>query len=105
MPCRISIMLRKNIDGAAVALVLAAGKIFAAPPALSDLGQGITAYNARNFAGAIPHLVAARDVAKLSDYTSYYLAYARLLTGDVDGAVNTLTAYRANPVDSSPLAG
>ncbi len=41
----------------------------------------------------------------LPDYGSYYLGYSQLLTGDVDGALSTLNAYRANPITSSPLAG
>ena len=36
---------------------------------------------------------------------TYHLAYSEVLTGDVDGALAQLNAYRANPIDSSPLAG
>jgi len=86
-------------------LVLLAGSVQAAAPGLTDLGQGINAYNARDFTGAISHLRAARSVAPLSDYVTYHLAYSELLTGDVDGALALLSAYRANPIDSSPLVG
>ncbi len=85
--------------------LLAAGTAQLADSAASDLGQGIAAWNARNYKAAIPHLQAARDVSKLSDYADYYLGYSQLLTGDVDGALSTLNAYRANPVASSPLTG
>jgi soluble lytic murein transglycosylase len=86
-------------------LFVVAGVVQGAAPGLTDLGQGINAYNARDFAGAISHLRAARNVVSLSDYVTYHLAYSELLTGDVDGALTLLTAYRANPIDSSPLAG
>lgn len=86
-------------------LFVLAGGVQAAAPGLADLGQGITAYNTRDFTGAISHLRAARSVAALSDYVTYHLAYSELLTGDVDGALALLSAYRANPIDSSPLAG
>ena len=86
-------------------LFLLAGAVQAAEPGLTDLGQGINAYNARDFNGAISHLRAARGVAPVSDYVTYHLAYSELLTGDVDGALALLTAYRANPIDSSPLVG
>src|SRR5580692_6517711 len=88
----------------ALLLLLARG-VQAAEPGLADLGQGINAYNARDFTGAISHLRAARSVAPLPDYVTYHLAYSELLTGDVDGALALLTAYRANPIDSSPLVG
>ena len=94
-----------NLPGAvAMMLVLAAGA-FGAEAGLSDLGQGITAYTSRNFTGAISHLRSAHGVTHLSDYVTYHLAYSQLLTGDVDGALASLTAYRSNPIASSPLAG
>ena len=71
----------------------------------TELGRGINAYNTRDFNGAITHLNAAGAVIKLADYVAYHLAYSQLLTGDVDGALNTLNAYRAKPIDSSPLVG
>ncbi len=86
-------------------MLLAAGAFSAAKPALPDLGQGIDAYNAHNYSAAIAHLRAARDIGKLSDYVASYLGWSQLMSGDVDGALATVTAYRAHPVDSSPLAG
>ena len=76
-----------------------------AAPGLTELGQGIGAYNTRDFNSAIARLQSARSVAKLADYDAYYLGYSQLLTGNVDGALATLNAYRAHPVESSPLAG
>jgi soluble lytic murein transglycosylase len=86
-------------------LVLSMGAASATEVGLNDLGQGITAYNSRDFNGAISHLRSARGVNQLSDYVTYHLAYSQMLTGDVDGALALLTAYRANPQASSPLAG
>ncbi len=86
-------------------LTLAASAAFAAAPGLTELGQGIGAYNTRDFNSAIARLQSARSVAKLADYDAYYLGYSQLLTGNVDGAMATLNAYRAHPVESSPLAG
>src|SRR5258708_5804562 len=83
-------------------LLLAAGA-GAAEPGLSDLGQGINAYNSRDFTAAVSHLRVARSVTPLSDYVAYHLGYSQTLTGDLDGALSVLTAYRANPVNSSPL--
>ncbi len=84
--------------------LLAAGA-WAVEPGVTDLGQGIGAYNSRDFAGAVSHLKTARSVIALSDYVTYHLAYSEVLTGDVDGALALLNAYRAKPIDSSPLAG
>jgi soluble lytic murein transglycosylase len=77
----------------------------AADTTLTELGQGITAYNSRDFSGAVAHLRNARTVNQLSDYVAYHLAYSQLLTSDVDGAITTLNAYRADPIVSTPLAG
>ncbi len=85
--------------------MLAASAAFGATPALTELGQGIDAYNKRDFNPAIARLQGARSVAKLADYDAYYLGYSQLLTGNVEGALATLNAYRAHPVESSPLAG
>ncbi|HVV47560.1 MAG TPA: transglycosylase SLT domain-containing protein, partial [Bryobacteraceae bacterium] len=74
-------------------------------PGLADLGKGINAYNSRDFSGAVSHLQAARSVTALSDYVTYHLAYAQVLTGDIDGAVGLLTQYRDHPVASSPMTG
>jgi soluble lytic murein transglycosylase len=88
-----------------VLTLIVAGCACGAEPGLLDLGQGINAYNSRDFIGAVSHLRTARSVTLLSDYVTYHLAYSLVLTGDVDGALSVLTAYRANPIDSSPLAG
>jgi soluble lytic murein transglycosylase len=87
------------------AVLLAAAAGASGQTSVAELGQGISAYNARNFTGAISHLRGVRSVTQLSDYVSYHLAYSQLLTGDVDGALASLTAYRANPIAASPLAG
>src|SRR3984885_14275379 len=86
-------------------LVFAASAVFAAAPGVTELGQGIGAYNTRDFNSAIARLQSARSVAKLADYDAYYLGYSQLLTGNVDGALATLNTYRVHPVESSPLAG
>jgi soluble lytic murein transglycosylase len=85
--------------------VVAAGVAFAGEPAVSELGKGIEAYSAHDFKGAIARLQAAHTVTRLADYDAYYLAWSQLLTGNVDGALATLNAYRAHPIVSSPLAG
>lgn len=89
--------------------VLTAGLMLAATTpsdsSVTELGRGINAYNTRDFNGAIVHLKAAGAATRLADYVAYHLAYSELLTGDVDGALNTLNAYRTKPIDSSPLAG
>jgi soluble lytic murein transglycosylase len=90
---------------AAMVLAVAAGQASAADPALSELGQGINAYNVRDFRGAVAHLRAARSVTRLSDYVAYHLAYSQTLTGDNQGALEALTAYRANPIAGSPFTG
>jgi soluble lytic murein transglycosylase len=87
------------------AVLLWSGAANAADPALSDLAQGINAYNSRDFNNAIAHLRAAGSIAKLSDYVAYHLAYSQLINADVDGSLRTLTAYRANPIAASPFAG
>jgi len=90
--------------------VLAAGLFaglslaYGADAPVSELGQGITAYSARDFKGAIVHL-RGRQFPGLSDYLTYYLASSEQQTGDYDSALAALAAYRANPVTSSPLAG
>jgi len=97
--------MHKASSSVAALLLLVVGGGLHADASLAELGQGITAYNSREFTAAVTHLKAARDVPALSDYYAYHLAYAELLTGDVDGAVAALTTYRMNPVESSPLAG
>jgi soluble lytic murein transglycosylase len=88
--------------------LLAAACAWAAEPGVADLGQGINAYNSRDFVGAVSHLKIARgasNINPLSDYVTYHLAYSEILTGDVDGALGLLNAYRANPIEASPLDG
>jgi soluble lytic murein transglycosylase len=89
----------------ALFLFLPATTAQAAGSGLADLGQGITAYTSRDFPAAVSHLKTARSVTPLSDYVTYHLAYSEVLTGDVDGALSVLNAYRAKPIDSSPLTG
>lgn len=84
---------------------LAPAAVLAADSGLTALGQGINAYNSRDFNGAIAHLGNASTVTKLADYVTYYRAYAQLVTGNPDGAIATLAAYRMNQIESSPLAG
>jgi len=86
-------------------VLLIASRAWAADSGLTDLGQGINAYNSRDFIGAASHLKNARGLTLLSDYVTYHLAYAEVLTGNVDGALSVLNAYRAKPVEASPLAG
>jgi soluble lytic murein transglycosylase len=85
--------------------LLLASTAGAVEPGLLDLGKGINAYNSRDFTGAVSYLRTARNVTLLSDYVTYHLAYSQVLTGDVDGALGLLITYRANPIESSPLAG
>jgi soluble lytic murein transglycosylase len=87
-----------------VALALGAAALLAADASEARLGQGINAYNLHDYGGTIQHL-RGLSIPKLSDYISYYLGSSELQTGDIDGAVRDLTAYRANPIASTPLAG
>jgi len=90
----------------AIALFVAAACAPAADLAEMRLGQGVNAYNAHDYGGAIQQLRGlAPQLPKVSDYVTYHLASAELQTGDVDAASRDLAAYRANPVASSPLAG
>ncbi len=78
----------------------------AADPATTRLGQGINAYNVKDYPVAVQHLRGLQpQLPKLADYVSYYLASSELQTSDFDGAVRDLNAYRAHPTPSSPLAG
>lgn len=88
---------------AALALI-AAPTLPAADPSEVRLGQGINAYNLHDYSGAIQHL-RGLEIPKLGDYVAWYLGSAELQTGDFESAIRDLTAYRANPVPSSPLAG
>jgi soluble lytic murein transglycosylase len=71
---------------------------------VAEVGRGIAAYIAHDYNGAIQHLQAAK-VPGLADYAAYYLASARQLTGDFDGALKTLQAWSASSPGASPLAG
>ncbi len=88
---------------------LAASTLAAEPvpvnEALNRLGRGIAAYNSRDFNGAVQSLKGVGRIEKISDYFVYYLAASQQLTGDFDGALTVLAAYREAPVTSSPLAG
>lgn len=77
---------------------------YAADPALLDLAQGINAYNQRDYQTAIRRLRPIR-VPSLADYIVYHLASSEQQTGDFDGAIQNLDAYRASRVNASPLAG
>ena len=99
------IMAEFQVKTALLILFAMAGGASAAEPALTELGQGISAYNSRDFTGAISHLRAAHDITGLPDYVTYYLAYSEVLTGDVDSALSLLNVYRMNPVESSPITG
>jgi soluble lytic murein transglycosylase len=84
--------------------LLGSAPVFAGDPALTELGQGITAWNARDYQTAISHLHGEK-IPKLSDYQTYYLASAQQQAGDYDNAISLLAAYRESPIPSSPLAG
>ena len=89
-----------------VAIVIGhTGIAWAADPIISELGQGINAYNSRDYAAAARHLRAARQVPELSDYVTYYLASSLQQLGDYSAALSVLDAWRLHPVPSSPLAG
>ncbi|MES1258029.1 MAG: transglycosylase SLT domain-containing protein [Acidobacteriota bacterium] len=78
----------------------------AADTAPTRLGQGINAYNVKDYPGAIQQLRGLQtQLPKLTDYVVYHLASSELQTGDIDGAVRDLTAYRGQPAPASPLAG
>ena len=96
-------MRRSAISGALA--ILSAGSLCAATtPALTELGQAITAYNARDFGTTIQRL-RGRTVPGLADYATYYLASSEQMTAEYDAALAVLAAYREHPVASSPLAG
>jgi soluble lytic murein transglycosylase len=101
-----SSLLSNRVVSRTLFLILGATAALAsADTSVTELGQGIAAYNAKNYPAAITHLSQARTVAKLSDYVTFDLAYSQLLTGNVDGALATVNAYRAHPVEGSPFAG
>jgi soluble lytic murein transglycosylase len=87
-----------------VLLLLTAFLLGAAEPDPAEIGRGINAYYAHDYNGAIQHLQAAK-VPGLADYAAYYLASARQLTGDFDGALKTLQTWSASSAAASPLTG
>ena len=98
-------LLMRRWANAGILAILVAGPLFAATnPALTDLGQAINAYNARDFGTAVQHL-RNRHIPGLADYVTYYLASSEQMTADYDSALAVLAAYREHPVASSPLAG
>jgi soluble lytic murein transglycosylase len=78
--------------------------IGAPEPDVTEIGRGISAYNAHEYGLAVQHLRLA-NVPKLADYTAYYLAASQQLTGDFDGALKTLKAWSTSSPGASPLAG
>jgi soluble lytic murein transglycosylase len=80
-------------------------RVIAQELAVSELGQGISLWSSGKYIAAVPHLRAAQRLTKLADYDAWYLASAQQLSGDIDGALSTLTAYRQNPVEGSRFAG
>lgn len=76
----------------------------AADANLTELGQGIAAYNQRDFRGAVNYLK-GREVPRLSDYVAYYLGSAEQQAGQYDDAISLLAGYRQNAITASPLAG
>jgi len=90
----------------ALALLIPA-VLSAADTAPTRLGLGINAYQVKDYSGAVQHLRGLQpQLPKLSDYIVYYLASSEQQTGDIDGAVRDLAAYRSGrPGAVSPLAG
>jgi len=91
----------------AVGLCLAIQAAAAGPPdpAVTRLGQAVTAYEKHDFFTAVHLLTASGQPAKLRDYVAWYLANAELVTNSGDSAVRDLAHYIANPLPGSPLAG
>ena len=85
--------------------LLVCASLYAADPIVPELGKGIGAYNSRDYAGAVVHLRAARQIPELADYVTYYMASALQQLNDYDGALTVLNAWRAHPLPASPLAG
>ncbi len=78
----------------------------AADMSVTRLGSGINAYNVHDYSGAAQQLRGLeQQIPKLADYITYYRASAEMQSGDGEGAVRDLAAYRLKPVASSPLAG
>jgi len=90
----------------ALPLLVLSALAVAADLSETHLGQGINAYNIHDYGTAIQHLRGlGAQIPKLSDYVAYYLASSEMQLGETDNAARDLTAYRANPIAASPLAG
>ena len=87
-----------------ICVVLLPALALAAETPASRLGRGVNAYELHDYSTAIQSL-RGLQVPKVPDYAAYHLAWSQLLSGDPDAAVRTLDAYRAAPVEGSPLAG
>lgn len=86
-------------------LLFCTAAALAADPIVSEFGQGISAYNSREYAAAARHLRAARQLPELSDYVTYYLGSSLQQLNDYPGALAVLDAWRKHPVAASPLTG
>lgn len=84
---------------------LSAGLASGAPiPSTAEFTSGVQAYIAKDYPSAIQHLTAAaHDAPLLADYTAYYLASARDLSGDPTGAQRELTHFKTEKTVLSPL--
>ena len=80
------------------------GTALAADSSANRLGRGVSAYELHDYSAAAQSL-RGLQLPKVPDYGAYYLGYSELLSGSPDAAARTLDAYRAKPVDASPLAG
>jgi len=69
--------------------------------ALAHLALGVVSFEQKRFPDAILHLEAAQSrLAKLADYTAYYLAAARSETQDYAAAARQAAAVRSVPLPS-----
>jgi soluble lytic murein transglycosylase len=77
-----------------------------ADTAVTRVGQGVNSYNVHDYSGTVQQLRALEpQIPRLADYVVWHRASAEMQTGDIDGAVRDVTAYRTHPIASSPLAG
>ncbi len=71
--------------------------------AFANLSLGMASYKQKNFLGAIQFLALAKPMLpKVADYVAFYLASAKMETGDYAGAAKELAEVRAS---ASPLGG
>lgn len=91
------------IFGSVIAIALP-GVALAAESSANRLGRGVNAWELHDYSGATQYL-RGLQLSKVPDYGAYYLGYSELLSGSPDAAARTLDAYRARPVEASPLAG